>query len=360
MPIDLGSLKLYMGPQQLGAPDDLAAIIIDFIDRAQEQLFIAVQELESRPIAEAILRGEGRGVRVWLILEGKYLTVDKALPDPWTAGGENEPNREIHAALLRGKVDVITDLNPQTYHQKFIVRDPDGGRAAVLTGSTNFTPTGVEQNLNHVVVVEGKRVAALYLDEFIEAWTGTFGQKSERHGAAPKCYEVSKVRVKVLFAPDHAPELEIMKQMLKASERVDFAMFTFAQSSGIDDTMIFLNRAGIPVRGVLDRTQANQEWAATRPVIDAGGELWWPRSDSGIRKVHHKLMVIDRQVVIAGSFNYTGPANALNDENIIVIGDAFEERPEALENQHQLAGYALQEIERIIHDQAERIPFPTL
>jgi phosphatidylserine/phosphatidylglycerophosphate/cardiolipin synthase-like enzyme len=204
MPIDLGSLKLYMGPQQLGAPDDLAAVIIGFIDRAREQLYIAVQELESRPIAEAILRAEGRGVRVWLILEGKYLTVDKALADPWTAGGENEPNREIHAALLHGKVDVITDLNPQTYHQKFIVRDPDGSRAAVLTGSTNFTPTGVEQNLNHVVVVEGKRVAALYLDEFIEAWTGTFGQKSERHGAAPKCYEVSKVSV--LFTADgHRP-----------------------------------------------------------------------------------------------------------------------------------------------------------
>jgi phosphatidylserine/phosphatidylglycerophosphate/cardiolipin synthase-like enzyme len=359
MPADLGSLKLYMGPQQLGAPDNLAAIIIDFIDRAQEQLFIAVQELESRSIAEAILRAKQRGVRVRLILEGKYLTVDKAMDDPWSPGGQNEANREIHAALLRAKVDVITDLNPKTYHQKFVVRDPEGNRAAVLTGSTNFTPTGVDQNLNHLVVVEGKRVAHLYLDEFAEAWTGTFGQKRERHDAASKCYQVSEVSVRVLFAPDHAPELEIMKQMLKAQERVDFAMFTFAQSSGIDDTMIFLNRAGIPVRGILDRTQANQEWAATRPVIDAGGELWWPRSDSGIRKVHHKLMVIDREVVIAGSFNYTGPANAMNDENILVIGDILRQRPEALEKQQQLAGYALEEIERIIRDQAERIPFPT-
>jgi phosphatidylserine/phosphatidylglycerophosphate/cardiolipin synthase-like enzyme len=71
-------------------------------------------------------------------------------------------------------------------------------------------------------------------------------------------------------------------------------------------------------------------------------------------------MVIDRQVVIAGSFNYTGPANALNDENIVVIGDAFRQHSETLENQQKLAGYALEEIERIIRDQAERIPFPTL
>jgi phosphatidylserine/phosphatidylglycerophosphate/cardiolipin synthase-like enzyme len=349
-----------MGPGDLGAPDDLEATVVSFVDAAQDSLFVAVQELESRPIAQAILRAKQRGIRVQIILEGNYLTVDRAADDPWLLGGQNEANREIYAALLRAKVGVIPDLNPETFHQKYIVRDPDSSRAAVLTGSTNFTPTGTGDNLNHVVVVEGKRVAGLYMDEFVESWTGTFGQKRERHDAAPKTYQVSKVDVKVVFAPEHTPELEIMKQMLKARHRVDFAMFTFAQSSGIDDTMIFLSRAAIPVRGVLDRRQGNQEWAATRPVIDAGAELWWPREGSGVRKVHHKLMVIDEQVIIAGSFNYTGPANALNDENIIVIGNILEGDPEARANQRQLAAYALQEIDRIIEDHCERIPFPAL
>jgi phosphatidylserine/phosphatidylglycerophosphate/cardiolipin synthase-like enzyme len=149
--------------------------------------------------------------------------------------------------------------------------------------------------------------------------------------------------------------------MLKAKERVDFAMFTFAQSSGIDDTMIALTRDDrILVRGVIDRRQANQVWAATRPVIDAGAELWWPRGDTGIGKLHHKLMVIDRTVVIAGSFNYTGTANAMNDENIVVIGDILEADPVAQARQQQFADYALQEIERIIQNQAERIPFPDI
>jgi phosphatidylserine/phosphatidylglycerophosphate/cardiolipin synthase-like enzyme len=356
MPLDLGSLELYMGPQNLGAPDDLEAAIIGFIDGAREELYIAVQELESRPIAEAVLRAQARDVAVKVILEGRYLRSGQTVADPWSPGGTNEANREIHAALLRARIDVISDLNPETYHQKFIVRDPEGSRAGVLTGSTNFTPTGTGSNLNHVVILHSKRVAGLYLDEFVEAWTGTFGEKSERHGPAPKTYDVSKVRVKVLFAPDHTPELEIMKQMLKGSQRVDFAMFTFSESSGIDDTMIFLQRGGVPVRGVLDRRQANQQWAATRPVANAGAELWWPRTDSGIRNLHHKLMVIDRQVVIAGSFNYTGPANAMNDENIIVIGDFREQDPDAQARQRQFADYAFQEIERIIQNQSERIP----
>ena len=37
--------------------------------------------------------------------------------------------------------------------------------------------------------------------------------------------------------------------MLKAANRVDFAMFTFAKSSGIDDTMIRVARSGTHIRG---------------------------------------------------------------------------------------------------------------
>jgi len=356
MSLDLGSLGLYMGPDDLGAPDNLEETIIDFLDDARDKLDIAVQELESRPIAEAVIRARQRDVAVRVILEGRYLTVDEAVDDPWSEMGENEDNREIHAALLRAKVGVISDLNPDTYHQKFIIRDPEGTRSAVLTGSTNFTPTGTHNNLNHIVVMKSKRIARLYQDEFEEAWTGTFGVKNERHEEAPKTYEVSKVKVKTLFAPDHTPELEIMKQMLKGQQRVDFAMFTFSRSSGIDDTMIALSRGEMVIRGVMDRRQGNQDWAATRPVANAGAELWWPTVGSGVGKVHHKLMVIDGQVVVAGSFNYTGPANAVNDENIIVIGDVNETDATAIDRQQRFAGYAQEEIERIINDHCEQIP----
>jgi len=48
------------------------------------------------------------------------------LVDPWAAGGKNEANRTIHAALLRSGLDVVSDLNPHIFHQKFVVRDPGG------------------------------------------------------------------------------------------------------------------------------------------------------------------------------------------------------------------------------------------
>jgi hypothetical protein len=56
-------------------------------------------------------------------------------------------------------------------HDKiFIVSDSTGPRT-VLTGSTNFSITGLYVNANHVLVYDDRQIAATYADVFNEAWT---------------------------------------------------------------------------------------------------------------------------------------------------------------------------------------------
>jgi hypothetical protein len=69
-----------------------------------------------------------------------------------------------------------------------------------------------------------------------------------------------------------------------AATIVDFAMFTFAQSSGIDDTMIRLAPALTRLRGVLDRGQGTQDWAATVPLAHAGVDLYRNTAGTGARR----------------------------------------------------------------------------
>ena len=66
--------------------------------------------------------------------------------------------------------------------------------------------------------------------------------------------------------------------------------------------------------------QLAHDLAATHHIKE-NIELYRGPNKGKLGKLHHKLMVIDKQVVIVGSFNYTGPANLLNDENIIILGD---------------------------------------
>jgi phosphatidylserine/phosphatidylglycerophosphate/cardiolipin synthase-like enzyme len=360
--LKIGGIEMHMGPTVLGAPDDLDAVIQSFIAGAKSTLDVAVQEIDSEAIAQKIIEAKQRGVRVRVILEGDYLTEDTAQADPWAIlqpGDNNEANRRILNAFLRARIDVVSDLNAAIFHQKFIVRDLGKPTAATLTGSTNFTLTdtgkntdGRGNNLNHLVILHGASAANQYAGEFERLRSGTFGELHERVEPRPREFTLGGMRVKPLFAPRHGPEMEVMKQMLKATKSIDFAMFTFSKSSGIDDTMLRLAQAQpkIRIRGVLDRTQGAQGWAPTQQLKAAGVELYANKTGTGVRKLHHKLMVIDEELVIAGSFNYTEPATVFNDENIVVIGDTEVSDPGVMGNQQSLADYALTEIERIIAD----------
>jgi phosphatidylserine/phosphatidylglycerophosphate/cardiolipin synthase-like enzyme len=265
-------------------------------------------------------------------------------------------NRRILAALLRSDVQVRGDFNPELFHQKFILRDFRDGKtlpsSALLTGSANFTLTDTHRNLNHVVVLDSAYVCRQYETEVKQLRVGSFGRGW--HGEVPRTYDLAGVPAKILFAPDHAPELEIMKQMLKGAREVVFAIFTFAGSSGLDDTMLALARGGMKIRGVLDPAQANQNWAAPKTLVHPNVKLFVPRKQGAfaqLRKVHHKLMVIDECIVVAGSFNYTQPANAYNDENIFVLGSPLDE-VEGITVDHAaceaLGKHLKAEIERII------------
>src|SRR3546814_1685602 len=79
---------------------------------------------------------------ICLVLEQDYLREERPPADPFAIGGAVEENRNLFAALLRAGIDARADYSGDIFHQKFIIRDSGGSRRALLTGSTNFTPTG--------------------------------------------------------------------------------------------------------------------------------------------------------------------------------------------------------------------------
>lgn len=376
-----GKIEAFVGPKDLKGPDDLEQAIVDFIDGAKESLDIAVQELDNERIAKAILAARWRGVRVSIVLEQSYLREeDLKLDEPpkpqkgetatealerwqWAPNGDNVENRRIAAALLQSNVDLKIDFNPKIFHQKFVVRDYSGKAkptSALLSGSTNFTVTDCHRNLNHVFVFHDAGVCREYANQFDEIARGEFGPRGL--GGEPPVFDLGGVPVAVLFAPDNFPEQEVVKQILKAEKEIEFAIFTFAGSSAIDDALLMAARAGCEVTGALDRGQANAKWSA--PHGEPGGAPPWldvenvslfvPKESSGVRKLHHKLMAVDHRTVLAGSFNYTAPANYFNDENLFVIGSRYphfpddEKKPVDTAACEEIVDYMRDEIDRIV------------
>jgi hypothetical protein len=67
------------------------------------------------------------------------------------------------AAILRGKFGRYA-------HDKVLIVSNTHGPFKVLTGSTNFSVTGIYVNSNHVLVFDDKEVAQVYSEAFNESW----------------------------------------------------------------------------------------------------------------------------------------------------------------------------------------------
>jgi phosphatidylserine/phosphatidylglycerophosphate/cardiolipin synthase-like enzyme len=342
-----GRVQVFLGPPGAGAPDNLEEVIVDFIDGAEYTLDIAVHELDNPKIAAAIDRaarrkqpGANRLIRVRYITEGDYLVEAKPVEPP-TITVSLDTNRDHFVQLLRGAVDAKIDFNPKIFHHKFIIRDLNHDKVALLTGSTNFTTTCTHRNLNHVVVFHDLGVASAYQTEFDQLRDGIFGARSPKLTTTdPLKINIEGSEVLILFSPENNPELRIVNEILKAKNTAHLMMFTFAKSTTIDDALLTrLKAGGFTVKGVLDAGQSANQWSPHKALNAAGAKL---RKETlpGAGKLHHKVLVLDGEVVIGGSFNYTGPANQYNYENLFIIKNAA------------IAGHFQAEIERVWNDPA--------
>ncbi len=324
-----GNMQAFLGPPgAAGAPDDLEKVIVDFIDQSEYTLDIAVQELDNPRIAAAIDRaarrkrpGTNTFMRVRFVTEGDYLKEEHPVEPP-DKEVSLDVNRKHFVNLLRGAVDAKIDFNPKIFHHKFIIRDRGEAREAVLTGSTNFTTTGTHRNLNHAVIFQDIGVAAAYQSEFDQLRDGIFGERSPKLTSTdPLTLSVGGAAVQIIFSPDNNPELRIVNEILKAQSSAYFMMFTFAKSTTIDDAMITKLQGGnFDLVGVLDGGQSAQKWSPHQALISAGARLRRETLPNN-GKLHHKLIVLDDETVIGGSFNFTGPANQYNDENLFLVRD---------------------------------------
>jgi hypothetical protein len=78
-----GKIDVYLGPVELGAADDPEQAVVDFIGGARKTLDVAVQEIDSIPIAEAIINARWRGVSINVFVEQDYIrTKLEKLPEP--------------------------------------------------------------------------------------------------------------------------------------------------------------------------------------------------------------------------------------------------------------------------------------
>jgi len=319
-------LSVYFGPTELGASDDLEQVIINFIQNTTETLDIAVHELDDPKIVTALVNqcqkirqiNKARPIKVRIVLENDYI---KEYPEDDPRFEKYKINRDIYAQLKKindNNLEVQTDTNPSLMHAKFIIRDAGLETAAVLVSSANFTTSGTHSNYNNIVIIKDKRVADTFRKEFLEFWRGEYGLANLEVTRKSLFRLKDDIVIETLFSPEDVTVNDFVSKILTAKKSISFMVFAFSSKDMIDAINSRMDK-GVKVSGIFDRRLAAQGWSPDEDFSNKGADIALKGLVGKGGKLHHKVVIIDNEIVITGSSNLSHAGMSNNDESVLVI-----------------------------------------
>lgn len=312
-------------------------------DRRGSAIHAAMYEMNDREVVEAlkpfgdrghVLMGNGGATRPWVAQE-------------LTAAGLDVKHRDLSH---HGR-------SSPSVHNKFAVESDAAGRMAgrVLTGSTNWTTSGLCTQLNNVLIVEDADIAGRFLDQWgrLVAAGDDMPADLKASNATPTIHD----DVSVYFAAtDGEAEFKpVLDLIAGATEGILFLMFMPGQSPLLKALLDRVQKNDIYVRGVVSSVTTSKHGGTIGTVggqviksgapaqefhhdvelpagVTEGDRPSWAETEFNVSEirgahlmaiVHSKTIVIDpfseNCAVITGSHNFSASASEKNDENLVIV-----------------------------------------
>lgn len=279
-------------------------------------------------------------------------------------GTNKETRDELRSVLGNALHDRLLPKGNYIGHNKFIVYVNKAGKAeAVLTGSTNWTPTGLCAQSNNILILEDDEIAGRYLDYWNRLLQDDAEQCAEfrrtnagkprtmslgaRQGNARIWFSPNtKQKTKPAKNPPAPPDMaEVFQAISDAKKGVLFLLFSAGAPSILQQlTAVAQDRADknkeFFVRGAVSDAKTARQFvtrvyndsllkAPNRLITGIAGVpdqfSYWEKelAKLGHAVIHDKIVVIDPFspdcVVVTGSHNLGFKASYSNDENLCII-----------------------------------------
>ncbi len=279
----------------IGSPYSLEKRLVDRIGAATARVDAALYDLDATPVADALIEAHNRGVQVRVITETDNM-------------GDSEIGR-----LQEVGIPVSDDKDPGSLmHHKFIVID----ERYVWTGSYNTTYNGAYKNNNNVILIDSVPLAYNFTQEFRELFLDAqVGKPSGAFVAYPKVMLNDGTQIFTYFSPESDTISPLLKEIKSAEKSIHFMAFSFTHDA-IGNAMRDRFASGIEVRGVFEKRQTDNLYSEYKAMKKAGLSVILDKNKG---TMHHKVIVVDEDTVITGSYNFSKNAEKNNSENLLII-----------------------------------------
>lgn len=264
------------------------------LNSATVSIDAALYDLDSAPIAIALIDAHKRNVKVRIVIENDNV-------------GENEIKLLKHAGI------VVKDdgENSGLMHHKFFIID----ERYVWTGSYNTTYNGAYRNNNNVLWIESKKLAANYTQEFREMYVlNQYGKSSDIDIQFPLIILKDGTEIRTYFSPENDTITPLLEEIESAQKSIHFMAFSFTHDK-LGNAMRERYKQGVVVKGVFDESGLNRY--SEYQIMERDG--LYVTVDRTRGAMHHKVIVIDEKTVITGSYNFSKSAETRNTENLLII-----------------------------------------
>jgi len=121
--------------------------------------------------------------------------------------------------------------------------------------------------------------------------------------------------IRVYFSPDGKPTAAIVAALDRAKTSIRVQAYSFT-SDQIASALKRAHGRGVDVQVILDKSQPKQHYTSATFLTNAGIPTF---IDSKHAIAHNKIIVIDGNTSITGSFNFSKAAETANAENLLII-----------------------------------------
>jgi phosphatidylserine/phosphatidylglycerophosphate/cardiolipin synthase-like enzyme len=275
-----------------GGPDTALAAAID---GARLSVDVAAYSFSLYSIQQALIHASDRGVQVRMVMESDNM------------------NGPVVNALLEAGIPIVGDQREGLMHDKFVVID----RSEVWTGSMNFTTSGAYADNNNLLRIRSSKFANDYTVEFEEMFKLDFFGPDVLAKTPNPSMLIEDMPVEVYFSPDDHVAQRIVQLMRNARKSIYFMAYSFT-ADDFGDIVKQKARDGLTVEGVMEEKQALGTGSEFAGFTEAALPVYL---DGNKGQMHHKVIIIDGEIVITGSYNFTASAERTNDENVVIFHD---------------------------------------
>ncbi len=123
--------------------------------------------------------------------------------------------------------------------------------------------------------------------------------------------------IEVYFSPKGGATAAVVAALNAAKQTVFVQAYSFT-SKDIAEALLAARKRGVVVHTILDKSDQGEHYSEADFLANSGISVL---IDARHQIAHNKIMIIDGETVITGSFNFTRQAEEHNAENLLVIHD---------------------------------------